>query len=222
MNIQERLKRCFKFRFAVLYPFGVFIVLFTTPDDNSLRIGAPFIVIGLLIRVWANGYAIKLEKLTTSGPYAFLRHPLYLGTMLIAIGFMIMLKIYVLGALFIILMASIYYKTIKSEELMLEERFKEVYDDYKRRVPAIFPTVFPYKEGEKWSFSFRRLHKSKEYKLFLWMIVLTIAFHLKDEFMIEHELMDANILRLIIIAFVLGMLDAFGEFIKWRKAKLKS
>ncbi len=217
MNIQERLQRWFKFRFAVLYPFGVFIVLYATPDDNSLRIGAPFVGIGLLIRIWANGYAIKLGKLTTSGPYAFMRHPLYLGTMLIIIGFIIMLKIYFSGTLFIILMAAIYYKTIKKEELMLEDKFKENYVNYKKKVPAIFPTIFPYREGEKWSFSFRRLFKSQEYKLFLWMIVLTIAFHLKDEFIREHESMDVKIWGLIIVAFILGIVDLAGEFIRCRK-----
>ncbi|MFC1658118.1 methyltransferase family protein [Candidatus Omnitrophota bacterium] len=221
MDIQERLKRCSKLRFAVLYPFGVFMMIVATPDDNSLRIGAPFIGIGLLIRVWANGYAVKLEKLTTSGPYALLRHPLYLGTMLIAIGFVIMLKIYVSGALFIVLMASIYYRTIKKEELMLEERFKEAYSDYKKRVPALFPRILPYRQGEKWRFSLRRLNKSKEYKLFLWMIILAIAFHLKHELMIERESMDAKIWTLMIIAFILGMIDLFSELLK-EKNKLRN
>ena len=140
----------------------------------------------------------------------------------IVIGFMIMLKIYVLGGLFFILMAVIYYRTIKKEELMLEERFKQAYNNYKRKVPAIFPTVFPYTQGEKWPFSFKRLLRSKEHKLFLWMIVVSIAFHLKHEFMIERESMDANILRLMIIAVVLGMIDLFGELIKWKRVRVKN
>lgn len=218
MDIQNRLKRWFKFRFVILYPFGVSVVLFAIPDDNSIRTGIGFIITGLLIRIWANGYAIKLEKLTTSGPYAFLRHPLYLGTILLVIGFIIILKIYyIIGILFIILMAHIYYRTIKNEELMLEEKFKDVYINYKKKVPAIFPTIFPYREGEKWSFSFKRLIKSQEYKLFFWMIILTIVFHLKDEFIVEHEAMDAKIWGLIITAFILGILDLTGEFTKWRR-----
>ena len=217
MNNQRKLKHWFKLRFVILYAFGLFLAFFTTPDDTSLRLGAPFIVIGLLIRIWANGYAVKLEKLTTCGPYSFVRHPLYLGTMFIITGVIIMLKIYVLGTVFIILIASIYYKTIKNEELMLEDKFKESFLNYKKKVPIAFPTFSPYREGEKWPFSFRRLLKSQEYKLFLWVIIITIAFHLKEEFLIERESMDVNIWRLIIISFILAALDLAGEVRKWRK-----
>lgn len=214
MNVEKRLRRLFKFRFAILYPLGVFAVLFTIPDDNSIRVSIGFIVSGLLIRIWANGCAIKIEKLTTCGPYAFVRHPLYLGTMLLAVGFIIMLKIYSIGALFIIPMAIVYYHTIKKEEAMLETKFKEEYLTYKKKVPPIFPKIFPYHEGEKWSFSLRRLMQSQEYKLFFWVIILAISFHLKDEFIVEHETMDAKIWGLVIAAFIFGMLDFIGEFVK--------
>ncbi len=218
MNIQNRLKRWFKFRFAILYPLGVSAVLFAIPDDNSIRRGIGFIIVGLLIRIWANGYAIKLEKLTTSGPYAFVRHPLYLGTMLLVIGFNIILRInYLVAILLIVLIASIYYQTIRKEEKMLSEKFREVCINYKRKVPAILPTIFPYREGEKWPFSFKRLIKSQEYKTFLWIIVLTIVFHLKDEFIAEHETMDTKIWQLIFVAFILGMLDLLGKFIKHKR-----
>lgn len=214
MNIQDRLKRCFKLRFAILYPFGVFVILFASSDDKSIMKGVWFIAAGLLIRIWANGYAIKLDKLTTSGPYAFVRHPLYLGTILLAAGFIIMLKIYYIGALLFLIMAVIYYRTIKKEEGMLEEKFKQAYFNYKKKVPLILPAVLPYREGEKWPFSFKRLIKSQEYKLVIWMIVLMIIFHLKGELLIEHETPDAKILGLLVIAFILGILDLIGEFVK--------
>jgi len=214
LNIKERLKRWAKLRFAIVYPIAVFVVLFSNSDDESIVQSIWFVAAGLLVRLLANGYAIKMDKLTTSGPYAFVRHPLYLGTMLLAIGFVIMLKIYYIGALFIILMAIVYYRTIKKEETMLEVKFKDEYFRYKKKVPAIFPTLFPYRKGEKWPFSFRRLIKNHEYKLFLWVIILMIAFHLKDEIMLEHETMDAKILMLIVVAFILGILDLVGEFVK--------
>jgi protein-S-isoprenylcysteine O-methyltransferase Ste14 len=219
MDIQHRLKRWFKLRFAILYPFGVFVVLFANSDDKSIMTAIWFILAGLFLRSWANGYAIKLEKLTTSGPYAFVRHPLYLGTMLLTLGFIIMLKIYYLGILFLLIMIGVYYQTIKKEEEMLEQKFKSEYINYKKHVPAIMPTVFPYPEGEKWSFSLKRLIKSQEYKLFLWMIIMVIAFHLKDEFLIEHETPDAKIIVLFVIAFLLGIIDLIGELLQWKKIK---
>lgn len=218
MHIKNRLKRWFKFRFVILYLLGVTAVLFAIPDDNSIRQGIGLIIAGLLIRIWANGYAIKLTKLTISGPYAFVRHPLYLGTMLLVIGFNIVLRINYAAAFFVIILISgIYYKTIAKEEKMLIEKFGEVYIDYKKRVPAIVPAFFPYRHGEKWPFSFRRFIKSQEYKLFLWLIVLIIVFHLKHEFMVEREALDAQHIRLIIAAFILGMLDLLGEFIRHKR-----
>jgi len=221
MSFKNRFKRWFKLRFAILYPFGIFGILFSNSDDKSMMNGIWFILTGLFLRIWANGYAIKLEKLTTSGPYAFVRHPLYLGTMLLTLGFIIMLRIYYVGTLFLLIMIGVYYQTIKKEEQMLEQKFKHQYINYKNKIPAIVPTVFPYREGEKWSFSFKRLIKSHEYKSFLWMIILVIAFHLKDEFLIEHERMDAKIFGLIIIALIFSVSDLIGEFVMRRKKKSK-
>lgn len=220
MYIKERFKRWSKLRFAIAYPIAVFAILFSSSDDNSITRSIWFIIAGLLLRLWANGYAIKMEKLTTSGPYSFTRNPLYLGTILIAIGFIIMLKIYYIGALFIILLTIVYYRTIKKEEAMLEAKFKDEYLRYKKKVPAVFPTIFAYPECEKWSFSFKRLIKNHEYKLFLWVIILIIAFHLKDEILIEREAMDMKIWMLLISAFILGMLDVLGELARHRSKRL--
>lgn len=221
MNIKERLKRWSKLRFAIIYPIGLFVVLFSNSDDRSIMASVWFIIAGLLLRLWANGYAIKMDKLTTSGPYAFVRHPLYLGTILIGIGFIVMLKIYYIGALFLIVMLLVYYRTVKKEEAMLEAKFNDFYLRYKEKVRAVLPSFSAYREGEKWRFSFRRLIKSQEYKPFLWVIILMVAFHLKDEIMIEHEAMDAKIWMLFISAFILGLFDILGELVKYRKKTKK-
>jgi len=215
MDIKQRIKRSFKLRFALLYPFGVLVIIYANSSDISIKYGLGIIILGLLLRSWANGYAIKSEKLTTSGPYAFVRHPLYLGTMLLFCGFVVMLNIYYIGAVFFVGMLAVYLRTIRKEEQLLESNFKQAFLDYKKSVPAIFPSFRPYPKGEKWPFSFKRLIKSQEYKLFIWMIVLVIAFHLKDELLVEKEKIDARIIWLIIISFFLGMIDLFGEFIKW-------
>lgn len=220
MDVHGRLKRWFKLRFAILYPIGVYALFFGMPDDKSLQLGTWFILSGLFLRLWANGYAVKLKKLTTSGPYAFLRHPLYLGTILLAVGFIIMLKIYYIGMVFMSLIAVMYCWTMKKEEKQLEEKFGKAYINYKRRIPMLLPTIFPYREGEKWQFNFRRLIKSQEYKLFLWTIALVIAFHLKDEFMIEKEPLEAKYVGLIILVFVLPIVDLVGEYVKARKKLL--
>lgn len=218
MDIKERLKRWFKLRFAVLYPFAVFMIIFANCDDRSLMYGIWLIAAGELIRIWANGYAIKTEKLTTSGPYAFVRHPLYLGTMLLVTGFIIFLRVYYIGAALLAVMAIVYSGTIKEEEALLGGKFKE-YAAYKKKVPAVFPTIFPYKEGEKWGFSSERFFRSQEYKPVLWIAVVVIAFYLKGKFMVENEPLDAGKLWLMAVAVFLVMADISGEIIKWHNRR---
>lgn len=216
MNFKNRLRRWFKLRFFITYPFGLFVLFYpaASPTYYSFKTGFCFIISGLLIRIWANGYAIKTEKLTVSGPYALMRHPLYLGTMLIAIGFTIMLRTFYMGVLFIMVMAIVYYRTIKNEERALTEKHKEAYLDYKAKVPAILPTIFPYKKGEKWHFSFARVLENHEYKLFIWVINIIIIFRLKGYFIIEHEPMDIKKWLLVVLFFALGAIDITGEIVK--------
>lgn len=198
-------------RFAIFYPLGIYMGFFSDPSNRSILWGIPLMATGILMRLWSNGYAIKMGKLTTSGPYAFLRHPLYLGTALIVLGFMIMLKMIILGILFFGLMAFVYRRTIRNEEARLTECFGQMYLDYKKNVPGLLPTLIPYKTGEKWPFSWQRLWKSREHKILIWIPVLTIGFYLKDELLIEHAAIDRKIIILISIVIMLGILDVIGE-----------
>jgi len=216
---KKRFQRWFKLRFAIVYPFGVIVMLFYHPTEEYFKMGLPIILLGLLIRVWANGCAIKMEKLTTSGPYAFVRHPLYLGTMLIAIGFVVLLRASFIGGGFIAVMAGVYYRTVKKEDKMLEDKFKDAYLDYKKKVPAILPTIFPYRQGEKWQFSVKRLVRNHEYKLFFWILILVVVCYLKEELIIENDVMDMKKWSFVIVAFLLGLTDLIREVMILRKKK---
>lgn len=219
-STKNLIKRWFKLRFAIIYPFGIFVALFSNPSDFSFRASLIFIAAGLLIRIWANGYAIKLDKLTVSGPYAYVRHPLYFGTMLIAVGFCIMLRTYWIGAGFIAVMTAVYYRTVQKEEQMLAGRHGNVYREYKKKVPAFFPTVIPYRKGERWPFSLERLNRSKEYKLFLWIIIIVIGFSIKKDLVVNQEAMDASKWLRIWCALGLALIDIGTEIHKYyRKAR---
>ncbi len=218
-RVKQLFKRWFKLRFAVLYPFGIWAILSGFSTDESIRASVGFILLGLIIRSWANFYAIKTEKLTTSGPYAYVRHPLYLGSFLIMIGFLVMLRVHWLVSLIFVavVIGIVYRRKIQEEEALLFSRFGDEYLDYKSNVPALLPLRFsPYPKGEKWPPSFRRYIRSQEYKLVIWTIVLAIVFHLKDEFILEGEQLEINTFLLLLIAFLLGMMDVVGEFFRHR------
>jgi len=220
MTITHRLQRSFKPRFAVIYPFGFFVMFFCSLNETSIRTGIGFIIAGLLIRLWSNGYAIKNDKLTTSGPYAFVRNPLYLGTFLIAIGFVIVLKSqpplleWSAGGIFLLALSFMYYRTINAEQGMLLAKFKDAYSDYCKQVPAMIPCLLPYGKGEKWPFSLQRLFKSKEHKTIFWIFILLVVFYLKTRLLIEHKPMTEMSWTLSGIALALILLDVAYEINK--------
>jgi protein-S-isoprenylcysteine O-methyltransferase Ste14 len=223
MSISPRLQRSFKPRFAIIYPFGFFVLFFCSLDEASIRAGIGYIIAGVLIRMWSNGYAIKNDKLTTCGPYAFVRNPLYLGTLLIAIGFIIVLKSepplleWIASGIFLLALSFMYYQTIKAEQGMLLAKFKDAYSDYYKQVPALIPCLIPYSKGEKWPFNLQRLINSKEHKPVFWIFVLLVGFYLKTRLFIEHKPMTQMSWALSGMALALILLDIAYEFNKKKK-----
>ncbi|MBI3314445.1 MAG: isoprenylcysteine carboxylmethyltransferase family protein, partial [Candidatus Omnitrophica bacterium] len=214
MNLKNRLKRCFKPRFAVIYPFGVY-ALFCSSDEHSLKNGIGYIIAGALLRLWSNGYAIKNDRLSTCGPYAFVRNPLYLGTFLIALGLAIVLKMgWVMTVLFLAVLGWVYSKTIREEEEMLEAKFGDEYKKYCSKTPALVPSLIPYIQGEKWPFRIRRLIDSKEHKPVFWIIILLILFHLKTRLLLEHKPMTTTTWAWVALGLILIGLDILYEFNK--------
>lgn len=214
MDLKHRIQRSFKPRFAIVYPFGIFIAIFSTLDENSLRTGIGYIIAGMLIRLWSNGYAIKNDKLTTSGPYAFVRNPLYLGTFLIALGFVIVLKTSWVGAIFMAALGFMYYRTVKDEQGMLTAKFGDSYRDYCQKVPAMIPCLIPYTQGEKWPFNLQRLINSKEHKVVFWLTIILIAFHLKTRLFVEAKAMTLKSWLLVLLAVILIGADIYFELNK--------
>ncbi len=229
MNLKHRVERSFKPRFAIIYPFGLLFLLFGSVNDQSLRTGIGYVIAGLLIRLWSNGYAIKNDKLTTSGPYSFVRNPLYLGTFLIAIGFMFILNLdmnlihldnnfgNLVKIIFLITLGFIYSKTIKDEQGMLLKKFGKTFQDYCAKVPSLFPSLIPYTEGEQWHFDLQRLIFSKEYKTIFWITILIITFHLKTRILLEHKPMNERTYGLILFAALLIIIDVVYEILKKKK-----
>jgi len=220
MTIEHRLQRSFKPRFAVIYPFGFFVLFFCSLNEASLRAGIGWIIAGLLLRLWSNGYAVKNDKLSTCGPYAFVRNPLYLGTFLIAIGFVIVLKSqpalleWSFGGIFLLVLSFMYYHTIKAEEGMLLAKFKDAYKNYCQQVPAMVPCLVPYSKGEKWPFSLQRLFTSKEHKTVFWIFILLVVFYLKTHLALEHKPMTEMSWTLSGMALALILLDVAYELNK--------
>lgn len=117
-------------RVSVGFVVAAVAFAFARPSWQSLSIGLPVALIGEAIRVWAAGHLIKGKEVTTSGPYALVRHPLYAGSAVIGVGFVItaasaIVAVLVLGYLTIMIGVA-----IRLEEATLRAAFGETYANY--------------------------------------------------------------------------------------------
>jgi protein-S-isoprenylcysteine O-methyltransferase Ste14 len=129
-----------RIRVPMGFVFALFFLLTAHPSAHSLLWSLLGTVPGLALRVYASGYVTKNTELTMTGPYAYTRNPLYLGSMLIAFGFAVAAHSWWIALALAVLFALIYLPTIRSEEEFLRGHFSE-YDEYARRVPRLLPRL---------------------------------------------------------------------------------
>jgi protein-S-isoprenylcysteine O-methyltransferase Ste14 len=120
---------------------------FATPTPRLLLFGAVLAVVGLWIRGWSAGTIHKDEELTTSGPYAFTRNPLYLGSFFIGLGVSIAGGHWIWPAVFLLFYAVVYSRTMAVEAAHLGRLFPDEYGAYAQRVPAFVPRLTVYRRG---------------------------------------------------------------------------
>jgi protein-S-isoprenylcysteine O-methyltransferase Ste14 len=113
---------------------------FSHPSVPSLIYGMPVSLAGLALRAWAAGHLAKNRQLTTSGPYRYLRNPLYIGTLLVAAGLVVASRSPILGLVFAAVFFLVYLPVIQLEEQHLRVLFPD-FDEYSKRVPPLFPNL---------------------------------------------------------------------------------
>ena len=117
------------------------------PTAATLAAGAFVAVIGLAIRGWASGHLKKMEELTTSGPYAHTRNPLYLGTFLLGVGVAVGGGTLWFIGLFAAFYLVIYVPVMLAEAETMRSLFAQDYERYSKAVPLFAPRFTPYREG---------------------------------------------------------------------------
>ncbi len=150
----------------------VTFALLSRPSAASIRIGLPVACVGLLLRGWAAGHLAKNLELATSGPYAYIRNPLYAGTLIVASGIVIAGRNAWLAAIFAAVFSLVYLPVIELEEQHLRNIFP-AYGFYAERVPRLFP-------GGRWSaaqpgkFSWTLYLRNEEYKALLGLLAAVV------------------------------------------------
>lgn len=174
-RIATRLRVPLGFAFAVVY------LWFAQPSWESLVAGSGLIVAGIGIRAAASGHIRKNAELATTGPYAYTRNPLYLGSILIAVGFVIAARSIWIGVAAAVVFAIIYLPVIGAEERYLRSAFPD-YAEYAAHVPRFFPRPTPWRvgtEGTLPQFSRELYMRHREYNSILGSALMLAALILK-------------------------------------------
>jgi protein-S-isoprenylcysteine O-methyltransferase Ste14 len=170
-KIARRIRVPLGFAFAAIY------VWLARPGFRSIIVGTAFIAAGLLLRAVASAHIQKNQELTVSGPYAYTRNPLYLGSLILAAGFAIAARSGWVVVLIMAFFGLIYYPVIIAEEEFLAESFVE-FAEYSRAVPRFLVRLSPYR-ARTGGFSWDRYRKHREYNSLLGSAALLTALILK-------------------------------------------
>src|SRR3974390_2777160 len=110
-RVARRIRVPLGFALAIVY------IWLARPTWASILIGSLVAVPGILLRALASGHVKKNEELTTSGPYAYTRNPLYLGSLIMAVGFALAARSAIIFVLMLAMFFAIYMPVIRSEEV---------------------------------------------------------------------------------------------------------
>ena len=150
---------------------AVLVLLLARPTWTSLAASLPLVLAGLGLRAASAGYLTKNKRLATTGPYAYVRNPLYLGTALLSLGFAVASLNLVVGLSVVLMLLAIYLPTIAAEERYLHKKFPD-FDAYRQAVPCMLPRLTPARLEGEGSFSLATYVKNREYQALMGSIAI--------------------------------------------------
>lgn len=175
-----------RWRVRIGYILAVVVLFLARPNPRSILMGAAVSFIGLFIRGYAAGYLHKQAVLTTTGPYAYTRNPLYFGSSILALGVAIGMNSWWVAAILFAYFALVYSFVMRREELELRGHHGPSFDAYAEAVPLFFPRLTPAQvpavpatSGQgvtsSNSFSWSQYRKNHEYEAALGFLLLILV-----------------------------------------------
>jgi len=140
--------------FAVV--FVLLVSLLGSYEPTLFIVGGAIAAIGVTVRMWASGYVMKNKQLATNGPYAYVRHPLYVGNILLLIGFSIASTQWWSFVLMAALLWFYYPPTISYEDNKLRDIFGAEWEEWSKNIHALIPTFGAKAGSAKSSWSFKK------------------------------------------------------------------
>ena len=150
-----------RIRVPVGFAFAGFYLWRAQPCWISLVVGGVIVIAGVGLRAYAAGYVRKSSELTMTGPYAYTRNPLYLGSLIIAAGFVVAARSFWIALAAAVIFAAIYVPVMMFEEQFLRSLFTG-FDEYAARVPRLLPRLSA-AGGARGQFSSQLYWQHREY-----------------------------------------------------------
>lgn len=173
LQMKQSRKFWMRWRVRLGYPVAIVYLLVARPIPGSILCGGIVVAFGLLIRAAAAGHLRKDEQLATTGPYSVTRNPLYLGSAILAAGFIVAGYSVWAGLIVGLYFAVFYTAVIRNEEADLRKLFGAAFEEYAARVPVFFPRfraradeVSTVRTPEN-SFSWPQYRRNREYQALL-------------------------------------------------------
>jgi protein-S-isoprenylcysteine O-methyltransferase Ste14 len=151
-----------RYRVAAGWLVGALVVLLAQPTVRSILLGLPLVLCGELVRLWASGHIEKTKSLATGGPYAHSRNPLYLGSVLLALGVAV-----ACASVWVVLAVALYFaafypSVMREEAAFLQRKFPE-YGSWAGAVPLFWPRPRPGGPRES-RFEWSRVRHNREWR----------------------------------------------------------
>jgi len=160
------LRRIARLRVTIGFVCGALAIWLSHPTRATLLAGGVVALAGEAIRLWAAGHLDKGREVTSSGPYRFTRHPLYLGSTVIGLGLGYASASRVVAVLVIAYLAITLTAAIRTEEAHLTDKFGAAYPAYREGRT----------HGERRRFSLARAMRNREYRAVLGLLLVLIVF----------------------------------------------
>ena len=122
-----------RMRVTLGFVAGVLVLALARPTGVSLVVGTSVAVLGELLRVWAAGHLKKSREVTSSGPYRWLAHPLYVGSSIMGLGLAVASASLASAILIALYLAFTLTAAVHTEEAFLRNAFGDEYERYRRR-----------------------------------------------------------------------------------------
>ena len=166
-----------RWRVRIGYVLAAVVLWLSRPAPRPILFGACIGVAGLAIRAYAAGYLQKQAVLTTTGPYAHTRNPLYFGSSIIALGAAIAMNSWWSAALLLLYFALVYTIVMRREEIELRGHHGVEFDAYVQSVPLFFPRLTPARKRDspEGSFAWAQYRVNHEYQAALGFVLFLVV-----------------------------------------------